>query len=278
MLNRTLSMFDYDGLPVTIDKRNLELMLQTNGSICWYRYNDKLYVFTGGLGGEPNVYYMPTIYTISNPALKISKQLIIDEDCVVMPNDFLYLGLLPLNERYATSLTENELSMNIASINARITSLISASDDNTKKSAEKYIDDIVKGKLGVIAENAFLEGIKSQPYGTTGSNAILTSLIEQEQYLKASWYNDLGLNANYNMKRESINSQEGQLNDDMLMPLIDTMLYCRQKALEKVNQMFGTNITVKKSSSWEDNQIEVDKAQEDLDNNGGENIGIADTE
>lgn len=118
-----------------------------------------------------------------------------------------------------------------------------------------------------------MEGIKSQPYGTTGSNAILTSLIEQEQYLKASWYNDLGLNANYNMKRESINSQEGQLNDDMLMPLIDTMLYCRQKALEKVNVMFDTNITVKKASSWEDNQIEIDNVQ-----NGGGNSGVIDTE
>lgn len=277
MLNRTLSMFDYDGLPDTIDKRNLELMLQTNGNVCWYKYNDKLYVFTGGLGGEPNVYYMPTIYTIANPALKISKQLVIDKDCVVMPNDFLYLGLLPLNERYATSLTENELSMNIASINARITSLISASDDNTKKSAEKYIDDITNGKLGVIAENAFLDGIKSQPYGTTGSNTILTSLIEHEQYLKASWYNDLGLNANYNMKRESINSQEGQLNDDMLMPLIDTMLYCRQKALEKVNAMFGTSISVKKSSSWEDKQIEIDKAQDDLEN-GGDNNAVEDND
>ncbi len=278
MLNRTLSMFEYDGLPDTIDKRNLELMLQTNGNVCWYKYNDNLYVFTGGLGGEPNVYYMPTIYTISNPALKISKELVIDEDCVVMPNDFLYLGLLPLNERYATSLTENELSMNIASINARITSLISASDDNTKKSAEKYIDDITSGKLGVIAENAFLDGIKSQPYGTTGSNAILTNLIEQEQYLKASWYNDLGLNANYNMKRESINSQEGQLNDDMLMPLIDSMFYCRKKALEKVNQMFDTNITVKKASSWEDNQIEVDNAQDDLEQDGGDVDGDIDTE
>nr|DAJ65518.1 MAG TPA: upper collar protein [Caudoviricetes sp.] len=278
MLNRTLSMFDYDGLPITIDKRNLELMLQTNGNVCWYKYNDNLYVFTGGLGGEPNVYYMPTIYTIANPALKISKELVIDKDCVVMPNDFLYLGLLPLNKRYATSLTENELSMNIASINARITSLISASDDNTKKSAEKYIEDITKGKLGVIAENAFFDGIKSQPYGTTASNAILTSLIEQEQYLKASWYNDLGLNANYNMKRESINSQEGQLNDDMLMPLIDSMLYCRQKALEKVNQMFGTSITVKKASSWEDNQIEIDKAQNDITLKGGVDDGIDDPE
>ena len=265
MLNRTLSMFEYDGLPDTVDKRNLELMLQLNGNVCWYKYNDKLYIFIGGLGGEPNVYYMPTIYTISNPALKFSKSLKIDEECVVMPNDFLYLGLLPLYERYATALTENELSMNIASINARILSLISASDDNTKKSAEKYIDDITSGKLGIIGENAFLNGIKAQPFGTSGSNRILTDLIENEQYLKASWYNEIGLNANYNMKRESINSGESQLNNDMLLPLIDTMLYCREQALIKVNTMYGTNITVRKSSSWNDIQEEVDN--EDLEKN-----------
>ena len=47
----------------------------------------------------------------------------------------------------------------------------------------------------------------------------------------------------------------------MLMPLIDSMLYCRKEALKKVNAMYGTNITVHKSSSWEDNQIEIDKEQ-----------------
>lgn len=269
MLNRTLSMFEYDGLPDTVDKRNLELMLQINGNVCWYKYDDKLYVFNGGLGGEPNVYYMPTIYTISNPALKFSKSLKIDEECVVMPNDFLYIGLLPLYERYSTALTENELSMNIASINARVLSLISASDDNTKKSAEKYIDDVTSGKLGVIAENAFLDGIKSQPYGTSGSNSILTNLIEHEQYLKASWYNEIGLNANYNMKRESINSGESQLNNDMLLPLIDSMLYCREQALLKVNAMYGTNITVRKSSSWNDIQKEIDNVEDEKNNGGG---------
>lgn len=271
MLNRTLSMFDYDGLPDTIDKRDLELMLQTNGNICWYEYNDKLYIFTGDMGGVPNVYYMPTIYTISSPALNISKSLKIDTDCVVTPNDFLYLGLLPLFSRYATSLTENELSMNLASINTRVLSLISAGDDNTRKSAVKYLEDIEKGNFGIIAENAFLDGVKSQPYGTTGNNSIITNLIEHEQYLKASWFNELGLNANYNMKRESINSSESNLNDDMLMPLVDTMLYCRTESLKKVNKMFGTNITVKKSSSWEDNQIELDNVQKG-DNNGNTEI------
>ena len=87
-------------------------------------------------------------------------------------------------------------------------------------------------------------------------------MIESEQYIKASWYNDLGLNANYNMKRESINSGESQLNDDALLPLIDDMLQCRKNAIEKINSMFDTSISVSLASAWEDNQIELENAQE----------------
>ena len=89
------------------------------------------------------------------------------------------------------------------------------------------------------------------------------NLIELEQYLKASWYNELGLNANYNMKRESINSGESQLNNDMLIPLVDDMLKRRKEGAEKVNNMFGTNITVELASAWEDNQEEIDEALEE---------------
>lgn len=264
MLNRTQSMFEYENLPDTISKRVLELYLQINGNCCFYNINDNLYVFTGGLGGELDVYYMPTIYTISNPALNISKSLKIDEECIVVSNDSLYLGLMPLFNRYSSALVENEISMQLASINARITSLISAGDDRTAKSAEKYLKDIADGKLGVIAENAFLDGVKSQPYGNTANSNTLTNLIEYEQYLKASWYNEIGLNANYNMKRESLNSNESQLNDDMLLPLIDNMFECRQIGIEKVNNMFGTDISVKLNSSWEDNQKEIELIQNSI--------------
>ena len=262
MLNRTQSMFRYSGLPETIPERILELYLQTNGHICFYEYNHNLYAFTGGFGGTPDVYYMPTEYIISNPALNLFKTITIDKECIIISNDSLYMGLMPLFERYATALMENEISMNIASINARIVSLISAGDDKTAKSAEKYLQDIVAGKNGIIAENAFLDGVKAQPYGTTANSNTLTNLIEYEQYLKASWFNELGLNANYNMKRESINSGESQLNDDMLLPLVDNMLKCREIGIDKVNKMFGTNITVSLSSSWEDNIQEIDLSHE----------------
>lgn len=280
MLNRTQSMFKWDNLPESIPQRILELYLQSNGHCAFYKYNDTLYIFVGGLGGESDVYYMPTIYTIANPALKISKSLKIDIDCVVMPNDSLYLGLFPMFEKYATAITETELSIEIATINSRIIDLITAPDDRTKTSAEKFLSDIRDGKPGVIAENAFLDGIRAQPYGTTGNTNILTNLIELNQYQKASWFNELGLNANYNMKRESLNSSESQLNNDALLPLIDDMLETRKRAVEKVNAMFGTDITVSLASSWEDNQIEIDYEQDELnpetdtetENKGGDEI------
>lgn len=277
MLNRTQSMFKWDGLPDTIPERSLELFLQTNGNVCWYKYENDLYVFTGGMGGEPDPYYMPTIYIIANPALKLSKSLKINEECIVMPNDSLYLGLLPMFTRYATGITENELSMQISMINSRIIDLISAPDDRTRESALKYLEDVKAGKLGVIAENAFLDGIKAQPYYNSSNGSGLTSLIEMEQYLKASWFNELGLNANYNMKRESLNTSESQMNNDALLPLVDDMLNCRKRAIDKINDMFGTNISVDLSSSWEDNAEEIElehdaiSGQPEPEPKGGEN-------
>lgn len=264
MLTRTQSMFRWDGLPGTIPERSLELFLQTNGNVCFYKHNDDLYVFTGGMGGEPDVYYMPTVYTIANPALKLSKSLKIGSECVIMPNDSLYLGLIPMFSRYATGMTENELSIKIALVNSRIVDLISAPDDRTRASAEKFLADIANGKHGVIAENAFLDGIRAQPYGTTGFSNVITNLIELEQYFKASWFNELGLNANYNMKRESLNSSESQMNNDALLPLVDDMLKCRERAIEKVNEMFGTEISVSLASSWEDNEQEIELEHEQL--------------
>lgn len=259
MLRRSTQMFKYSGLPKTIPKYILELYLQTNGNVCFYKHDGELYVFTGGMGGELNEYYLPTIYTIANPFLKLTKNLVIDKDCIVVANDSCYQGMLPQFKKYATGLVENELSMNIASINSRIISLISASDDRTLKSAESYVKHICDGDLSIVSEDAFLDGVKVQPYAKA-TNDTLSKLIEYNQYLKASWFNDIGLNANYNMKREAINSNESQLNDDMLFPTVDDMLEHRKEGVEKVNEMYGTSISVELNSSWKYNVSDIENS------------------
>lgn len=255
MLARTQSMFEYDDLPKTIPQRNLEIMLQLNGNIFWKSVNGKEYVFTGGLGGEPDVYYEPTIYTIANPALNYSDNCKIDVDGILIRNDSFGVGLLPMFKKYASLLTENEITMRVCDITTRMAFLLSAADDRTKASAEKFIERIYDGKLGVISDNAFLESLKVNP--TTTNNAIrLTDQIEYQQYLKAAWFNDLGINANYNMKRESISPDEAQLNDDALLPLVDDMLKMRKEGIDKVNEMFGHDIKVRLSSAWLKEQMQ----------------------
>lgn len=255
MLDRTQVMFDYKNLPDTIPARNLEIMLQLNGNVFFTQVDGKYYVFTGGLGGEPDVYYEPTIYTVANPALNFSKNLKIDVDGVLIRNDSYGIGLLPIFQKYAALLAENEITMRIADINNRIMFLLSAADDRTKSSAEKFLSDVQDGKLGVISDNAFLDSLKALPTATQNS-VRLTDLIEFEQYLRAGWFNDLGINANYNMKRESISPDEAQLNDDALLPFVDDMLECRRIGLEKVNNMYGLDIKVNLASSWLKEQMQ----------------------
>lgn len=263
MLDRTQRIFEYKGLPDTIPQRMLEFLLQINGFACFGKCGEDLYAFYGGLGGEPDAYYRPTVCVVANPYLKFNKTFKIDEDCVIMRNDSLLYGLLPLFQRYATAMAENDISFRLSSVNTRIEFLLSAPDDATKAAAEKFLKDIEEGKQGVIASNEFLEGIKAQEVGR--SMRTFTDLIEYQQYLKASWFNEIGLNANYNMKREKLSTTESQMNNDALLPLVEDMLEQRRLALEQINEMFGTNISVDFASSWEKLLKEFEAESNQLD-------------
>ena len=258
MLTKTITIFKYGNLPETITDKDIEIITQVNGYSIWKEVDGKLYVFYGSLGGEPNPYYLPTLAIIANPALKYNASLKIDEECVVMLNDYLYTGLMPLFNKYGSLLTEADISLKYAIINARVPALLQSDNDNTYKSAQEFFSKIEKGDgYGIIASKEFFEGIKSQDFY---KQPYIKDLIESIQYIKASWYNEIGLNAQFNMKREALNSAESTLNDDILHPTIDVMLQCRKNAIEKINKMFGTNITVELNSVWEQNKIKEDIA------------------
>lgn len=265
MLNRLMSMFKYEGLPETIPKKFFDYYLFVNGHGFITDVKDDLYIFVGGLGGEPDPYYRPTIYTVANPALNLSKMYKIGEDGILMRNDTMMYGLLPMLSKYCSLLAENLVTMRTADIMLRVIALLSAPDDATKKSCDIFLADIEAGKLGSIAENRFLDGIKMQsPPSNNGS--YLTQFIELHQYLKGSLYNELGLNANFNMKREALGAGESGLNADILFPLVDDMLANRQECLDEVNKMFGTNITVEFNSTWVGNKREAEAELQNLEN------------
>ena len=267
---RTQSMFTYEGLPDTIPVQWLESYLQRNGSCCIAEHEGKLYALLGNAGGELDEYYQPTIYTVANPALNLSKTYKIGEDCVYCRNDFDAVGLVPLISRYCGLMTENLLTVRISDINMRMMNLLSAPDDNTLQSTKQYLKDLEEGKLGVVGETPFFEGLKLQSKGV-GNGDYMIQFIELQQYLKGSMYNELGINANFNMKREALSGQEVALNDDALMPLIDDMLKQRRAMCDELNEMFGLNVSVDYGSTWHSNVVEKQLISED-------ELGATDTE
>lgn len=265
MQNRTERIFEWTGLPDSIPQKDLEFILQ-NGGYAFIIKNEgkgasspdgQLYAVYGGMGGECDAYYIPTIATIANPWLKFDGQLKIGEDCVEILNDSMFSGLRDINEKYACLLAETDLSLRLAAINSRIIKMIRAGDDTVKASALAYLKDVEEGKhLGVIGGEDFMDQFGGEDYASAPNSTHIQELIELQQYLKSQWFIELGLNSNYNMKREAINSAESGMNDDILMPLIDDMLNQRKLACERVNEMYGTNWSVDLSSSWKQNKEE----------------------
>ena len=257
MFCKTNEMFTWKNLPETVPQAELEYLLQSNGTMFFTKVGNDFYALLGTLGGQINAYYEPTKYTVANVALNLSKMYDIEKDGVLIRNDLRCNGLIPILSKYASMLTDCEISLNTMSILMRVMFLISASDDKTKKSAEDFMSKIINGNYSIIADSQFFDGIKAQ--GMTQSfSQLIPQMIELTQYIKASALNEIGLNANYNMKKERITEQEYTLNIDALMPFAENMLNCRKKAVEKINKMYGLNIEVSLNSVWETNQAELE--------------------
>ena len=275
MLNRTLTMFEYKNLPETIPQREIEMILQMCRFAIFTKKDGDLFVFYGGLGGQPNEYYQPTQAIVTNPYLKFSAVLKLDDyikkenpDAVVVWNDKVHVGLYPLFVRNAEMLAECDITMRYQLINKRFMNILMADDDNTSASIKKMFEDVEKGDgFGVVVTHGLMEDIPSMKAidTTTKSTSDLKDLIEVKQYYLASWFNELGLNANFNMKRESINESEADMNEDALLPLIDSMLQARIDGVKAINETFGTNIEVELSSSWKKIREEITQREELVD-------------
>lgn len=249
MLNKTLTMFKYNNLPDSLPERELELLLQTDGKCIITEHNGEIVALGGSYAPPNDIYYRPTQYIVNNPWANINKTYELGTEAVLVRNDPLDRGLLPIIHKYGAILTETDLTMFLADINFRTIFAITANTDDEMQSGKEYLRQIEEGRQGIMLSEELSDGIKTQPYSNS-SQGYITQLIELKQYLWGTFLNEIGLNANYNMKRERLSANETDLNEDSLRPLIDAMLEERQFAIDKVNEMFGTNITVEFNSAW----------------------------
>ena len=257
-LDRTQQIFSYAGLPDSLPQDELENILQRNGHCLIAKVNGELYAFDGSFGGEPDVYNRPTQYIVANPALQHFKTYTIGEDCVLMKNDYHSIGLMPLIQKYGVLMLDTEISLNTIAVLSRITMLPSAPDDRTKASADLFVKKIMDGDFSVIGSNAFFEGLKLHTSTTTNGN-IVNQIVELMQYYRGTFYNELGLQANFNMKREHLTADEVAMNIDTLLPFVENMYNERVRAVSAINELFGAEIVVDYNGAWKATHEQSDK-------------------
>ena len=275
LLNYAINMFEYKNLPDSIPRYYLEKYLIMFGFCAVLKVDGTLYALDGTLGGEEDVYHQPTKFIYANPALK--KSSLVDlTDCVLCKNDYNMTGLMPLINRFSHLLVESNISLRTLLITSRMNITISASDEKTKASADKYIDGVENGKIYSIAESAFFDGVKVQSANT--SSNFITQMIEISQFVKGSFLQAIGVNSQHNMKRQYINKDDTGLNDDGLRPFVDNMLACRKDFVEQLNEKFGLDVEVDFNSIWKQKEEEQltnpvagsESSQLDTEENDGE--------
>lgn len=153
-------------------------------------------------------------------------------------------GISGLIYQTAGLLADNISSLNVAQINGRLSVVFTAEDEDIARTGEKVLEDIYRGKPFKILTDDIIERINATPIASAGTNNTLMSLIEAHQYILAQFFQEIGVQANYNMKRERLNTAEVEMNNGALDINIWNMLKNRQEAVEAINEKFGTDIKV----------------------------------
>ena len=273
-LNKSLTMFEWSNLPDTIPAVELEKMLQINGYAVIAEYQGKLYAFQAGFSGQ-DPYNQPTKAIVNNPALKNNTTYTIGEDCIVIKNDDMKQGLNGIYEYYGQRLIENQITMLMTDYNLRMPFTISSSDDQTTQSAKMYLKKIIDGSLGVIGEQKLFKALSVTPTNSK-QTATFADLYGYQQFIIAQLNNTIGLATNNNMKRERLTTNEIEVNKNASYPLVDNMLKNRQQAVDAINEMFNTDVSVEYSSIWRginDNSDTSDKAVNIDELNGNSDSG-----
>lgn len=260
LTNKCCNIFKWEGLPETVDERALNLSLILRGKVCFTEFDGKLYALDGNVGGEPNVYYEPQFFIIANPILgskevrirrKDGSNSLEDLDGIIMGNSDVDImscratgGLFGLIYQYAGLLADNVSSLNCSQINGRVSQIWTADTDALARTTELIVKDIYEGKPYKMITQDMIDKVGVLPAAETGQTNTLLNLMEIHQFFLAQFYSELGIAAQGNLKRERINTSETELMTGNLDINIENMMRNRQEAVDRINKMFGTSISV----------------------------------
>lgn len=252
LFNILLDIFEYDNVPDGLSQREIELNLMMTGhSVILARRDGKLFTPLTSLFGYDE-YYQPTKAVFANPVVVEAKQYTIGTDCEVIYNnklkDSLYYikcdaGLNTFVSRYARQLADIESTINIYSVNSRLTSYPVSTDGSVTESLKAFFKNLAMGKRAIVTDDTIIEKFRNIDINRSSITDGVNDWLMARDKILEQFYRDLGVQM-YNPKKAQVTDDEVESNTQLLLISTDDMLKEREEGLERVNRMFGTDIRV----------------------------------
>ena len=252
LLDKALSLFEWKNLPDNIDSDMVEFFLLTRGHIAFFKSDDILHATFGTPSDTLSENYTFTKYLITNPYISDGEtfNLTVGTECIVVyntPADKISITKSIFNRslrRTAGILADNISSLNCLQINSRVQTMVTADNSNIAKSAETVLKEMYEGKPYKVITNNLANNINIENKNNTNSNTF-SELINLNNYMYAQYLHSIGIKSNESAKKERLITAEIDENDTECQINLNQMLRCREKAVEKINTLFGTEIEVK---------------------------------
>ena len=275
LLAYCLNIFEYKGLPTSLPAKEIESNLLITGHCVTFvpKKRSDIYTCFTDLSGFDE-YYNPTKATYAQPKLGAGT-LTLGENAVIIYNSDLQFSVLgqPIDgglstylSRYARQLSDLESTINIKTVNERAPFMATADKDNVKDSVVNFFRKIILGERAVVTDSSIVPNLNAIDLGGKNSNEKIIDVILARDKILEQFYREIGVRF-YQSKRAQVNTEEVSANNDMLLISLDDMLLARQEGIDKVNDMFGTSISVSINPAFIPKEPEEEQENVNTDNN-----------
>lgn len=242
MLKKILSRFDLEGAPDTWDMQYFWTHLFLDGKIAILDTTLGTIPLKCGYTGL-NVWDRPTNIIIANHILG-SFDRTIGKDCAFIHLQYDYMGIEPILARYSELLASVDSAIAVNLMNTKAAFIGFVDDAAMANTIKKMYDDITGGEPAVFPrksqvnpENFIIMNVKQ--------TFVADDLLLVRRKLVNDFLSDIGIdNANLD-KRERLNTDEVNANNDEVRFNLLNWCDCIQSGLDVANVLYGLRLKLK---------------------------------
>lgn len=237
------SVFKWENLPNGIDEKWIEKYLFSYGACMFFKDEQKGFMVAKATpSGNLNAYDEPTLLTPYGTNY-MGKPLLNGDECVLIRNNDDMIPTSPTIQLYAYRLTELTRTIDI-NVEAQKTPVLIRCNERQKLTLKnvykqwKGNEPVIYGDKSLNTDAEKMEVLK------TDAPIVFDKLQQQKHAIWNECMTYLGVN-NANMdKRERLVDDEVQANDEQIELCANIALKSREEACNRINELFGTNISV----------------------------------